>query len=325
MGREASRHRERRAVYTAIRCGTLQRRPPTAQEADVLFRAIDHKDVSAVGIRTLAVFDLDALYPMPQMHSRDGLNGVSFERKVTFLGYAAYRRRHEFVKHLLVAGAAPTLSSRQPQGAIRSEAEDERLRELLTRRFGAGMASAAAAYAVEYIAQLRSFAARDAALGAVLPPCSVCGEDGSTVCFDPCGCACCEGCVWGVLLKGNGDGELSCPRCGCRPPLRGNDGLIPLGNDESAVGRSRAEGKEGMESPTEGCSGMARAPPPEWTCECCAYTSAGARPCCGTAARLGLLPIALPQLLCRPHRSISAFRSSAAAARHESVCWCATH
>ena len=33
MGREAARHRERRAVYTAIRTGTLQRRPPSAREA----------------------------------------------------------------------------------------------------------------------------------------------------------------------------------------------------------------------------------------------------------------------------------------------------
>ena len=123
--------------------------------------------------------------------------------------------------------------------------------------------------------------------------------------------------MWGVLLKGNGDGELSCPSCGCRPPLRGNDGLIPLGNDEtSAVGRARAEGKEGMESPTEGCSGMARAPPPEWTCECCAYTSAGARPCCRNcgAPRPPSNRPPPPSFCADLTASISAFRSSAAAA-----------
>ena len=37
MGREATRHRERRAVYTAIRAGTLSRRLPTPQEVDALF------------------------------------------------------------------------------------------------------------------------------------------------------------------------------------------------------------------------------------------------------------------------------------------------
>ena len=111
--------------------------------------------VSAVGIRTLAVFDLDALYPMPQMHSRDGLNGVSFERKVTFLGYAAYRRRHEFVKHLRlqVLRAGRAANRKAPSG------RRQRMNGCASCSLAPlwrGMASAAAAYAVEYIAQLRS-------------------------------------------------------------------------------------------------------------------------------------------------------------------------
>ena len=144
MGREAARHRERRAVYTAIRTGTLQRRPPSAREVAALFRAIDHKDVTAYGVRKLAAFDLDIMYPVPASHARVGLNSIGFEQHVTLLSYAAWRRRHDCVKHLLVAGAAPTISQRQPKGAIRSATEETRLRELLTRRFGAGMASAAA-------------------------------------------------------------------------------------------------------------------------------------------------------------------------------------
>jgi hypothetical protein len=266
-------------------------------------------------VRKLAAFDLDALYPIPQTHSRDALS-ASFERRMTLLSYAAYRRRHEVVKHLLVAGASPTVSERQPTGAISSEADDTRLRELLTRRFGAGMASAAAAYAVEVIVQMRNSAARDVALGAVLPPCSACDEAGgeasgeagySTVCFDPCGCACCEGCVWSVLLKGNGDGDLRCPCCGSRPPLRGNDG--PLQRDDANVEAAQRTEEVGdsTTTPTD---------LPEWTCECCAYMSVGARPCCRNCSAPRPPPTRPPppSFCADLATSIKAFRSSSTAA-----------
>ena len=160
MGRESLRSRERRATYSAIRAGTLQRQLPTDREVDVFFRAIDHKDVNAFGVRTLANFDLDTLYPMPPMHTRPGSNNAGFEPRVTILGYAAWRRRHDIVKHLLIAGAAPTLSDRRPVGAIDTEVEETQLRELLSRRHGVGLVSAAATYVVECVARMRCFADR---------------------------------------------------------------------------------------------------------------------------------------------------------------------
>lgn len=291
MGRrEAARHRERRAVYSAIQAGTLQRQVPSADAVAALFRAIDHRDVTAYGVCKLASIDLDGLHPMPSAH---GTNGVGFERHVTLLSYAAWRRRHDCVKHLLVAGAAPTMSERNPDGAIKVAADEARLRELLTRRFGAGMASAAAVYAVELIVQMRCFAARDAALGAALPPCSVCGEAGSTVCFDSCGCPCCEGCVWNSLLRDNERGELKCPSCGSSSPLRGNgdtSGEVdpepasssPAPEPEPALGSTAPEpepaASAGEFDPELAASGAI--PRAEWVCECCAYSMSASRSHC---------------------------------------------
>ena len=280
MGREAMRHRERRAVHAKIKNGTQERRAPTEEEAATLFRSIDHRDVNATGVRSLAPLDLDGLYPMPPIHLRAGSGNVGFERLVTILSYAAWRRRHGMVKQLLIAGASPTLSV--SGSADLSAAEDCKLRDMLTNRNGDGLAAAAAVYAVEQIVKLRAFAARDALLlggRSALPPCVKCGANhGATVCFDPCGCACCETCVWRSLLEDpSARGELSCPSCGTRPPLRGvKEDPTPLESNASA---SRL-GWDSSSITSLSASAAAAIAFTDWRCECCAYTNFGSRPIC---------------------------------------------
>ena len=215
------RHRERRAVYQALKDGTLQRRAPTALEVKTLMNAIDRKDINVFGVRTLSVFDLNVLYPMPAGHTLPASHNVAFESRVTIIAYAAWRRRHDIVKHLLIAGASPTVCDLAPAGALENPDDEAALEAILTRRNGTGLASAAAVYAVECVTKLRCFAARDRALGAPALPCTKCGSRGRTLCFDPCGCLCCDGCVWREFIQPTASanaadrdrGELTCPCC----------------------------------------------------------------------------------------------------------------
>ena len=317
-GKEAPRHRERRVIYAALRDGTLApRRPLSPSEVADLFNAIDHRISKRFGVRALAAIDLDSLHAMPASHTRLGTNNVGFEKRITLLSYAAWRRRHDIVKQLLIGGAAPTISDRAPAGALSAEEEKE-LSERLSRRTGSGLESAAATYAVECVARLRCFAARDVVLGAApLPPCAKCGVTGRTVCFDACGCMVCEGCVWRTLLTTprrhdeDGDGEdegdrhtdretdeevgvegdeIVCPRCGAHAPMRGAE-------DPSAAIELAARGLE----PPSGQGGAPR-PLADWTCECCAYANFGSRPVCRGCAAPRVVDETLrppPPSLCR--------------------------
>ena len=324
MGKEALRHRERRAVHAALRDGTVHRRPPTSHELAELIAGIDHRNINLFGVRRIAGLELDALHPIPTTHMRPCMNNVGFERRVTLLSYAAWRRRHDVVKHLLVAGASPTLSDRAPTGSLGSDTDEKALSDLLSRRSGHGLASAAATYAVECVARMRCFAARDAALDPASSsrPCGACGVRGRTLSFDACGCACCEGCVWRTLLSvhhtggcdggdgggggggggggdgggGDGDedyddddggdaGEVTCPCCGSRPPLRGcEDPAAAIA--WAARGEALPDGKggDGKGRACIGRDGPGRQPLADWTCECCAYTNFGSRPVCRNCA-----------------------------------------
>ena len=61
MGKERKSARERRDVYFKLREGTLVRRTPSDLELSTYFRAVDHKDLNAFGVRTLAEIDLNLL------------------------------------------------------------------------------------------------------------------------------------------------------------------------------------------------------------------------------------------------------------------------
>ena len=336
--KEAPRHRERRVIYAALRDGTLApRRPLSPSEVADLFNAIDHRISKRFGVRALAAIDLDSLHAMPASHTRLGTNNVGFERRLTLLSYAAWRRRHDIVKQLLIGGATPTLSDRAPAGAL-SAGEEKELSERLSRRTGSGLESAAATYAVECVARLRCFAARDVVLGAApLPPCAKCGVTGRTVCFDACGCSVCEGCVWRTLLttpRRRDEDEMAMVIRGhqrssevIRGHQRSSDGN---GEDESDRQTDReteeevgVEGDEivcprcgahppmrGAEDPSDAIELAARgldqggAPRPlaDWTCECCAYANFGSRPVCRGCAAPRVVDETLrppPPSLCR--------------------------
>ena len=217
MGRERLAARQRRQCYLALRAGTLERREPTPAEVVGLFRAIDKKDLNGFGVRFLTEIELDGLHPLPASHTKPGSFNVGFERRVTALTYAAWRRRHNIVKHLLVGGARASVSDRCPDGALSSE-EEAALDALLSRRQGSGTSGASAAHIVETIARLRCATAREAALAEALgrppaapAPCGRCGSTVATVCFDSCGCVCCEPCLWRSALRpcGGGGGDAA--------------------------------------------------------------------------------------------------------------------
>ena len=152
-------------MHLALRQGAVDRRRLTDRECSSFFRAVDHRDTNAFGVRSLYVLDLDCLFPLPSKHVAAGSCNVGFENYVTILAYAAWRRRHSAVKALLIAGASAILSERMSlQSGPLNDSDHASIVELLTNRNGHGLASAAAVYAVEQVVKLRAFAARDAAL-----------------------------------------------------------------------------------------------------------------------------------------------------------------
>ena len=295
MTKERKARRERRAVYRALCHNDLTRRPPTALEVATLFRAIDQKDFNALGVRLLVELELDGLYPMPEMHTAPGShNEAGFERNVTLLGYAAWRRRAGAVKSLLVAGARATVSERSPQGALHDSPEDaSRLENLLSNRHGGstGLDSATAVHVVECVGRMRTVAARDVALGANTLPCAACGKGSQSVCFDPCGCVCCEECVWRSVLsvadsagvEGRADastvavrGEVRCPVChtACMSRGYGEEEERPIWMERSGIASSaNATAPSAGVAPSAAVSGevgaTAAAGFGSWACECC--------------------------------------------------------
>ena len=291
MGRERAARKERRKLYTQL-CKVdgltvSQRCEPTPTVLGNLFDAIDSRDFNSLGVRQLATLALDGLHPMPAVHTFPGsYNELGFERRITLLGYAAWRRRHSAVKSLLISGANGTVSERLPHGVLWERPEDQnRLECLLSNRHGGatGLQSAVAVHVVECISRMRAMAARDASsLGACEAACAVCAARGQTVCFDPCGCEVCESCVWHAVLHwsarsdmpGEVRGEVHCPQCGALCPSRGHGKLVSErhGAGVRAVTRAQQDNEPaGFDS---------------FRCECCLYTNFLGRSHCRNCAAL---------------------------------------
>ena len=215
-------------------------------ELSTYFRAVDHKDLNAFGVRTLAEIDLNLLKKLPACHTGPQSHNAGFESRVTIVSYAAWRRRAHLIKQLIVAGASPTVSDRSPDGCL-DAAGEEALGAMLSRRYGNGVDASTACFIIESVCRMRMVAARDAALGERLPPCTHCGADGLSVSFDPCGCVVCERCVRRSVMQpaersqeeketpgaaGVGAkpeieaeirlGEVRCPHCRAACPMRGH-------------------------------------------------------------------------------------------------------
>ena len=190
MGRERKAQRERRIVHFRLREGLLlNRKPPTDAEVQSFLRGVDTRDFHDFGVKSLAAVNLNVLHALPAAHTQRMTRNAGFEERLTLLSYAAWRRRYQAIKQLLVAAASPTTSQRAPLGALGAASNDEaELCALLSRRHGHGVDSATACHIVECVGRMRTVAARDASLGATHPPCGMCGADGLSVLFDPCGC-----------------------------------------------------------------------------------------------------------------------------------------
>ena len=135
MARERKAFRERRQLHWALKNGKIKRRPPTAVEQKSMVRAIDTRDFNLFGLRTLIALELDGLMTLPPIHTRPGSDNAGFERHLTAMSYAAWRRRHGAIKQLLISGADATVSERCPEGALHATPEDAKsLTLLLTRR-----------------------------------------------------------------------------------------------------------------------------------------------------------------------------------------------
>ena len=149
MGRERQAVRERREAHYKIRNDTCERKPLSATELNQLFIAVDKKDGTPFGIRKLATVQLDGLQaPPPSKHLATPAEAAALMEAptVTVLSYAAWRRRDQVVKSLLIAGADPTVCEARPGGAqIRAEV----IRALRM------MPSSTAVFLVEQIVRLR--------------------------------------------------------------------------------------------------------------------------------------------------------------------------
>lgn len=240
---------------------------------------------------------------------------AGFEERLTLLSYAAWRRRYQAIKQLLVAAASPTISQRAPLGALGAASNDEaELCALLSRRHGHGVDSATACHIVECVGRMRTVAARDASLGATHPPCGMCGADGLSVLFDPCGCVVCEACVWRAVLRPPAEheqrGEVTCPSCHAVCPGRG------AGSSTGHTKLDECNRAAAMPPPHEGMATVTTATgaPSDgvWMCECCMYANFGARDeCRNCAARRPPAGRAPPPSLC-PMRAVGVVQAASA-------------
>lgn len=120
MGREPLRCRERREAHYKIRNDACERKPLSAAELNQLFLAVDKRDMTSFGVRKLADVQLNGLQaPPPSAHLATPAEAAELmeAHTLTVLSYAAWRRRDQVVKSLLIAGADPTVCEARPGGA----------------------------------------------------------------------------------------------------------------------------------------------------------------------------------------------------------------
>jgi hypothetical protein len=169
MGREPLRCRERREAHYKIRNDACERKPLSAAELNQLFLAVDKKDMTQFGVRKLADVQLNGLQaPPPSAHLATPAEAAELmeAHTLTVLSYAAWRRRDQVVKSLLIAGADPTVCEARPGGA-----GPEVIRALRM------VQSSAAVFLVEQIVRLRSVTNRAARRGWRAEPCACCGAE----------------------------------------------------------------------------------------------------------------------------------------------------
>ncbi|CAE8713381.1 unnamed protein product [Polarella glacialis] len=280
MPKETLRRREQKAAAFAVRSGLAQRRPLDAEEAKGLFSAIDARDGSGFGIRKLSGLDLDGFHEAPAT--------IPWERRITLLYYAAWRRRDHFVNGLLRAGADP--SARLPgdgDGDGDCEPCVDGVRSMVAK-----LRPESAVWVARAVVRLRH-------AGACLVPSTCADDDGEAgadttseskgcgrrscrclcqecgvtaeerrqkglvpmLAWMPCGHRCCEPCFWNLFLRlaSQSPGaeveaaELHCPCPGCS--VRAHDGTPAVGAVDSKTVLSHQEDKVDGENAQEGVTG----------------------------------------------------------------------
>mmetsp|Transcript_33235 Transcript_33235/g.108663 ORF Transcript_33235/g.108663 Transcript_33235/m.108663 type:complete len:312 (+) Transcript_33235:73-1008(+) len=225
MGRETLRQRERRAAHFRVRHeGLADRAPVDAATVQRCLRGLDKHNCNHFGVRACVRMELDGLHEPPS-HAWCGgtrclLPWPAVGKRTTFIAYAAWRRRDPAVKQLIVGGADPTVSEAAAEGCAPAG-----LRQALH-----SVAPRSAVYAVAQIVRLRSLANREAYFGHARPAaCDACGarpgEDGGAAArcgpllrCAPCGCVCCERCLWSTFCEppqsqSEERGEVRCGAC----------------------------------------------------------------------------------------------------------------
>lgn len=104
MPADTKRHREQRHAAFLVRSGTAVRRRLTSAEQVELLKAIDSKQLSAFGVRTLCHLELNnSTLPAPQ--------AVGWTTTLSLLDYAGWRRRGHIILALLRGGADPGITA----------------------------------------------------------------------------------------------------------------------------------------------------------------------------------------------------------------------
>ncbi|CAE7246332.1 ASB2 [Symbiodinium necroappetens] len=232
--------------------GTADRRPILPEEAAAFFHAIDARDAAGFGIRKLATLDIDGLHEAPAC--------ISWERSISLIYYAAWRKRDHFVNALLHARANPSvrdegLSSSKPAG-------EEAARQIVD-----SLRMESAVWLMRALVQLR-FRGRRVESTRHCEECQTTNElraaDGlGTMLAWPCGHQCCEACLWRRAARiascrgASAAAELSCPAVGCSVAA-----LVSEAKSGYNPSTSPAEKKE------------------DWNCSHCGYSNFARRQTC---------------------------------------------
>eukprot|EP01065_Artemidia_motanka_P048093 TRINITY_DN7682_c0_g2_i1.p1 TRINITY_DN7682_c0_g2~~TRINITY_DN7682_c0_g2_i1.p1 ORF type:complete len:689 (+),score=216.80 TRINITY_DN7682_c0_g2_i1:76-2067(+) len=249
---ETARKRERRAIAYAVRTGTVQREPMTAEQTQLLLTAIDERDLARFGVRLLGKVQLDELLVLPERAAIAA--GVCGSDGMTLLAYASLRGRDAFVAALLRTGANP--------GALFSAPRTDH-----AQRFVAQLPRSYAVFVVRAVARMHMWAAVAAKAGSK-PSCALCGAEtaDNPILWAECGHGACEECQWERQVADDG-GELKCmvPGCGLRPP--------PLASVANHVRRKNygAEKTEPREPRDD-----------DWVCPLCSFRNFARREKCRT-------------------------------------------
>ena len=113
-----------------------------------------------------------------------------------------------------------------------------------------------------------------------LPACEACGREGVGLLCEPCGCRCCEACIWLQWLRpAVDDGSLRCPKCNAQLPSP--EELEAMQAEEANAAGGEAPRRVFALTAESGLA--AGAGEHDWTCVWCFYANFNRRLTCRSA------------------------------------------